>query len=235
MIGGGVCCSFDDVHFLIKNQSDYMVMKDIFEKNGWDFYCKEKVIVIDIGMNIGLSCLYFANMENVEYVYGYEPFLKTYEQALENFLRNSRNIQNKIRAVNCGLTDRESRAEILYNPLYTTNMRVDQGIRVHGEKEENVWVETRSAAHEIGSILKEHKKKRVVLKIDCEGSEYPIFQELKEKGILENIYMILMETHDGRENEIKQVLKDQGFLYFDNYVGGFPKLGFLYAINPAIR
>lgn len=47
--------------------------------------------------------------------------------------------------------------------------------------------------------------------------------------------MILMETHDGRENEIKKILEDQGFVYFDNYIGGFMKLGFMYAVNLKVR
>lgn len=230
----GIECHFDEICFLVKNQSDHMVMRDIFEKNGWNFYCKENVVVVDIGMNIGLSCLYFANMTNVECVYGYEPFSQTYEQALNNFSRNALEIQNKIRPFNCALTDRESRVEAAYNPLYTTNMRVDQGKRTHGEREEKVWIKTKSAANEIGLIVKKHRNKKIVLKIDCEGSEYPIFQNLKEKGILKNIYLILMETHDGRENEIKQTLEDEGFLYFDNYIGGLPKLGFIYAVHPEV-
>lgn len=232
---GGVYCRFDHIHILAKNQSDYLVMWDIFGKKGWDFYCPEKVVVVDIGMNIGLSCLYFANMENVEYVYGYEPFLQTYEQALENFERNPDEIQNKIRPTNCGLTDREGRIEVSYNPLYTTNMRVDEGKRTHGKTEETVWVKTKSAGDEINALLKKHRNEKVVLKVDCEGSEYPIFKDLKEKDLLKDIYMILMETHDGRENEIKKILEDQGFIYFDNYIGGFSKLGFMYAVNPEAR
>ncbi len=232
---GGVYCRFDRIHFLVKNKSDYLVMWDIFGKKGWDFYCREKVVVIDIGMNIGLSSLYFANMENVEYVYGYEPFLQTYEQAVENFERNPEEIQNKIRPTNCGLTDRKSQIEVSYNPLYTTNMRVDEGKRTHGETEEKVWVKTKSAGDEISAILKRHENKKIVLKIDCEGSEYPIFQDLKEKDILKDVHLILMETHDGREDEIKKILKDQGFVYFDNYIGGFMKLGFMYAVNLEVR
>lgn len=228
---GGIICRFNDICFYVKNRSDYMVMEDIFKKNGWDFYCKEKVVVVDIGMNIGLSCLYFANMQNVEQVYGFEPFSETYRQALDNFAGNPQLIQSKICPVNCGLTDKEREIEVSYNPLYTTNMRVDQGKRIYGESEEKVWIKTRSASAEIHMILKKHKEKNIVLKIDCEGSEYLIFQDLVRTGILKDIYMVLMETHDGRENEIKKQLEDFNFCYFDNYTGGFSGLGFIYALN----
>lgn len=232
---GGVECKFDNICFYIKSNSDYMVMDDIFKKNGWDFYCNEKVVVVDIGMNIGLASLYFANMENVEFVYGYEPFLETYQQAINNFAQNSQEIQDKLRPENCGLTDHEGKAEVLYDSLYTTNMRVDQGKRLHGESEERVEIQLLSAASVVRRIKEKHCNRKIIMKIDCEGSEYLIFEELVKSDILKDVYMILMETHDGRENEIKQHLKNNGFLYFDNYLGGFPQLGYLYAVNRNIK
>lgn len=60
-------------------------------------------------------------------------------------------------------------------------MRVDEGKRTHGKTEEKVWVETKSAGDEISAIMKRHGNEKIVLKVDCEGSEYPIFQDLKEK------------------------------------------------------
>lgn len=182
-------------------------------------------------MNSGLACLYFANMKNVEYVYGYEPFPDTFRQALDNFTENSLEIQNKIRAVNLGLTDKESQMEVLYDPSYTTNMRVVDGERAHGEQEKKVCIKTMGAATEIRKIIENHQDMKVILKIDCEGSEYPIFKDLDEAGILKDIHMILMETHDGRENEIKAILRKENFIYFDNYAGGATQLGFLYAVK----
>lgn len=229
---GGIQCIFDEIQFVVRNKSDFMVMDCIFQKNWWNFHCQEKVVVIDIGMNIGLTSLYFANMENVEYVYGYEPFSQTYDWALENFLLNPK-IKSKIRSINCALTDRENSIEVLYDSYYTTNMRIDGGERKHGEEERNVWIHTRSAAAQIRMITREHEGKKIVLKLNCEGSEYPVFQDLESQAMLGNIYMILMATHDGRENEIKECLSRNGFVFFDHYTGG--NQGYLYAVNLAAK
>lgn len=73
-----------------------------------------------------------------------------------------------------------------------------------------------------------------MLKLDCEGAEYGIIQRLYETGLLTHIDIILAETHDGKENVIKTILKENEWLYFDNYVGDFAQLGFLYAVNTRI-
>ena len=79
--------------------------------------------------------------------------------------------------------------------------------------------------------MEKHIGIKIVLKVDCEGAEYSIFENLFATGVLDKIYMILMETHDGRENEIKSLLAQSGFIYFDNYVGYHSKLSFIYAVN----
>lgn len=203
---GGISCQYDNICFKVKNKSDCMVMNDIFKKNSWDFCTKEKVVVVDIGMNIGLASLYFANMDNVEMVYGYEPFPQTYQTALNNIGMNDSGIQSKITPYNYGLTDKEQTIEVLYDSKYTTNMRIDGGERLHGDEEKVVQIRTLIASDVIGNIMEKHTDAKIVLKVDCEGSEYSIFENLCASEVLDKIYMILMETHDGRENEIKPEL-----------------------------
>ena len=228
---GGLLCKYDNICFKVKNKSDYMIMDDIFKKNGWDFYTKEKVIVIDIGMNIGLASLFFANMENVQKVYGYEPFPETYQMALDNIQMNDDKIKEKLIPHNYGLNDKSQNIEVLYDSKYTTNMRIDGGQRLHGEQEKMVQIKTMVASEVIHNIISEYLDKKIVLKIDCEGSEYSIFDNLLASGILNKVYIILLETHDGRENEIKSILAKCGFVYFDNYIGYYSKLSYIFAIN----
>ena len=228
---GGIFCQYDNICFKVKNKSDYMVMNDIFKKNSWNFSTKEKVVVIDIGMNIGLASLYFANMDNVEKVYGFEPFPQTYQTALDNIRMNDVRIKSKIDPNNYGLTDKEQNIKVLYDSKYTTNMRIDGGERLHGDEENIAQVRTLVASDVICNIMEKHIGIKIVLKVDCEGAEYSIFENLFATGVLDKIYMILMETHDGRENEIKSLLAQSGFIYFDNYVGYHSILSFIYSVN----
>lgn len=123
----GILCQFDNICFKVKNTSDYMVMNDIFKKNSWDFHTDEMVIVVDIGMNIGLASLYFANMDNVEMVYGYEPFLETFHTAIQNVEMNDERIKDKIKLYNYGVLDEDKTMNVLYDSAYTTSNRIDGG------------------------------------------------------------------------------------------------------------
>ncbi|SHE33297.1 FkbM family methyltransferase [Schwartzia succinivorans] len=228
LYGGGLKCDFDGVKFLVKNKSDLGVMNSIFVYNSWDFYINKKCTVIDIGMNIGLASLFFANMNIVDEVYGYEPFPMTYEDALNNFKLNP-TISRKIQALNYGLSDIDSTLTCLYNPEYTTNMRTDNEKRKHGFNEISVNIQLKDSYEVLKDIL--NTDKITVLKLDCEGAEYSIMRRLDESGLLAKIDMILAETHDGKENMLKEILKDNNFIYFDNYAGDYEQLGFLYAVK----
>lgn len=205
-----------------------MVYHDVILKNNWNFKLNGDCVVIDIGMNIGLATLYFANLKNVKKVYGYEPFHQTFEQAKKNILLNSLTIQNKIELYPCGLSNEEKVIQTMYNPEYTTNMRTDCGYRWHGSNEIKDTVKVLEANRELKRIIAENPKTKIVMKVDCEGEEYNIFKSL-EANVLKHIDIILCETHDGRENELKTILDDMEFWYFDNYIGN--KLGFIYAVN----
>ena len=46
------------------------------------------------------------------------------------------------------------------------------------------------------------------MKIDCEGAEYEIFEELKASGLLKKIDVILGKWHDGRKAELLNLLQE---------------------------
>lgn len=228
LYGGGMKCNFDGVKFLVKNRSDIGVMNSIFANNSWDFHCEGNCIVIDVGMNIGLASLFFANMDYVEKVYGFEPFPMTYCDALENFKLNP-SLVAKIQSFNYGLSNKDHSMTCLYDPEYTTNMRTDDEVRQHGSNEFSVDIQLKDSYEVLKGIL--NSEKITVLKLDCEGAEYDIVRRLDETGLLEKVDIILAETHDGKENILKGILKKNHFIYFDNYMGDFEQLGFLYAVK----
>lgn len=228
LYGGGLKCDFDGVKFLVKNRSDIGVMNSIFTNNSWDFYCDGNCIVIDVGMNIGLASLFFANMDNVTMVYGFEPFPMTYGDASNNFKLNP-SLSRKIEAFNYGLADKDSTITCLYNPDYTTNMRTDDEERKHGPNEISVNIQLKDSYEVLKDIFAINKIK--VLKLDCEGAEYAIMHRLDETGLLAQVDIILAETHDGKENILKELLKKNRFIYFDNYMGDYEQIGFLYAVK----
>ena len=69
----------------------------------------------------------------------------------------------------------------------------------------------------------------IVLKIDCEGSEYAILESMDGAGMLARCALIIIETHDGRQVEAQNVLTKNGFIWF--WQRHSKTLGFLYAVR----
>lgn len=149
--------------------------------------------VWDIGLNIGIAALFFAQ-EKVWTVDGFELFPQTAEAAAQN-------------VANSGLTDRIAifpygvggrNAEFTLD--YHAGTRGSNGLfGNHAEERADDAVPTqvtvRDASEVAQEVIERAQGKPVLAKIDCEGAEYEIIERLAETGQLRALDAILMETH----------------------------------------
>jgi hypothetical protein len=59
-----------------------------------------------------------------------------------------------------------------------------------------------------------------MLKVDCEGSEFPIFESLERSGLLKSIRAMAIEwhrtwEHDKNQDQLLDPLMRNGFVVFD--------------------
>ena len=130
-------------------------------------------------MNIGLASLYFASRDDVNDVYGFEPFKPTFETAKKNLKLNPK-LSEKIIPLNFGLGKKDRTLELSYVADAAVGMSTTHDV-CKGRK--NIKKETviiKDAAKEISSILEENKNKHIIVKCDCEGAEFEIFERLNE-------------------------------------------------------
>lgn len=207
-----------------KERTDFNIVAEVFAFNGYDVDIGEKgTIVIDMGMNIGAATLFFAANEKVDKVYGYEPFEDTYAQALANFSLNQEEIRSKIRPFCLAVSDWEGEEDIPVN-AEESGWR---SILSKDERKRKVKIHCRKAGDVVGEIIKENPERRIVLKVDTEGSEFPIFESLEKAGLLKEIDTIAMEYHDDPA-PILDMLKKNQFRYVLN---GRLTVGMIYAFR----
>ena len=194
-----------------------LIVEEIFKNGEYHFDIGDKAVVIDIGMNIGMASLYFAARDDVEDVYGFEPFKPTFEQAMFNFKINEK-YADKIHPHNHGLGDRDKELtleycsrtagrmstvklidEIRHSPRYATRIET---------------VQIKNAEEEIRPIIERHKDRKIVIKCDTEGSEKEIFESLDSRGILKNIDIVLLEYHFSYDIPLQDILRQNGFVIF---------------------
>ena len=183
----------------IINMEDYQVFFEIYLHNE---YCVQEIdplYVIDIGMNSGFASLYFASWPNVTTVTSYEPFAVPFERAANNFALNS-SLGKKIFPHDFGIGGADETLKLMYNSDYTISGSV-RGYQAGNE----VSVTIRDAGI-LGGVIRAARAngEKVLLKMDCEGSEFAIIDRLFELGLLRQIDILVAEWHKWWSKEKSQ-------------------------------
>jgi FkbM family methyltransferase len=229
----------NNTRFLIDKGEEILILSEIFAKGEYEFLWDKPCVIIDIGMNVGIASLFFAAKSNVSKVYSFEPFYETYQKAQINIGLNPV-LKKKIETFNYGLGKEAHIQTCSFNEecrgVNTTCMgeiSVTQ-VRVKNEHDLSVEVHIEQASDKIGIIADAHPYQELILKVDCEGAEYDIFEDLFESGVLAKVKGIIMEFHGGGELErLTDILKLYGFFIFQAYSDfGKPRTGMIYAVKP---
>jgi FkbM family methyltransferase len=210
-------------------------LNEIFAKEAYHFDTTLPSIVIDIGTNVGMAALYFAKKRNVKRVFGFEPFQETAEAANDNFRLNHQ-LSSKIHLENFGLSDKEEALSINYSfkagqlaSIKKTNLLLQEG-----SESELITVHVKKATQALETILRQYPNEKKILKIDTEGSEYEIIQDLRESGLLRSFDYIMVEWHGERYQVLVDILKSNKFKVVvtdQNYSSSFGDTGMIYARN----
>ena len=216
----------------VQNLEDFQIINEILLHNEYNFAINRNVCVIDVGMNVGLASLYFANLSYVREVHAFEPFKAPFDRALANFALNP-NLSKKIMAYNFGIGNQNTNVDVLYSDQETISVSTrgaSQGLPSS--------ILIRDAGEVLSDVIAEAQAKelKIVVKMDCEGSEFPVFERLIEKNLLSNISVFLIEWHkwwsvDKTQLDLIKPLLDADFVVFDQTRVTNPHAGSLYAVR----
>ena len=230
----GVRASLNGIEVFISNEEDFQIFDEIFLSNAYGVELGGCLVAADIGMNVGFAALGFAASHEVVEVHGFEPFEAPFNRAIENFALNPV-LKPKIIPHKFGLYDKDVSLTVGYDPAHTI------GTSIHGgNAKEEVTIELREAAPILGPIIKNARERGLgfLLKLDCEGSEFPIFESLEKADLLEKIDVILMEWHkwwdtSKTQRVLVEPLLSRGFLVLDRTKNHETYAGFIIAVRRA--
>jgi|WetSurMetagenome_2_1015567.scaffolds.fasta_scaffold386489_1 FkbM family methyltransferase len=187
------------------------IVEEVFKDEEYKFVAEtETPLIIDCGSHIGLSILYFKKIFSKAEILGFEP-------NRENFVILEKNIRNNhlenVRLINAALADKEG-----------TNL-----LKISNEEKEP-WTWGDSLVENIWGDNGTNKKMEVktvklstymdspvdLLKIDVEGYEQKVIEEVKPK--LDLVKEIILEYHltptmqvENSYAVIKKILESAGF------------------------
>lgn len=232
-------CYFKDIQFLSYSPAEnrillktkegiilgtnnrFYTLKEVIAFDGYaipQFYQFNDFVVFDIGMNRGYSVLRFANFDSCKEVYGFEIDDNTYKIALDNLNLNPL-LKDKIKTYNFGLSDEDGEVDLYYldgcDGLTTTVKsftNVQNEFKINRSKIKIKKGKVKKASNIILDILKKDNiDSKIVLKIDTEGSEYKIINDLIDNGLITSFDVILGEGHIFSDEEIGDNLLNFGF------------------------
>lgn len=235
---------FGDVPIRVCSMDEFNNVYEIFAKNGYGHFVNNgrKSVAIDVGLNVGGASLYFANQEGVEKVYGYEPFRETFEAAACNLSQCIKS--GKACIFRYGISNENAVREIGFNGDMSCGQSTLADVREHSYRKYLGWglaapgnermeeIEVRKASETFGPILDEHAGCNIILKMDCEGEEYAILEELSQCGMLKKFKFIMMEWHYRGADILLECLEQSGFSWWRNDTDG--NMGLIYAYNEKI-
>ena len=173
------------------------------------FHIKNDDIVIDIGGHIGLFSIYAAQKCKSGKIFTFEPVKDNFKILKENIETNK--IKN-IFPENVAISNKSSKVTIFLSDD-------DAGHGMYSKSSNTITIDAINL-EEI--FLKNNLKKCDFLKIDAEGAEFDILENISE-DMLKTISKIVIEYHIFEDNSIKRL---------ENIIEKFEKNGFKITKNP---
>jgi len=203
--------------FLVPSKALYLVFKEIFVS---DFYSIDKLVaslprnpvIIDIGANAGYFNIMLFSKIKEGLVYAYEPIPSNYELFNKNISLNP-GLQNHIHLYNKAVTGTASETVELFMEEASENSVIAS---VYADFDLQNKYRLVVPAITLQQIIQQNNLQHIdLIKIDCEGSEYPIIYETPG-DLWDKIDMLTIEVHN-LDNEKRNTGYLQKFLEQKNY------------------
>jgi len=196
----------------------FYVFKEIFME---DFYSIDDLLkhipeaptIVDVGGNVGYFSFLIASKRKEAKVFAYEPMSDNIKIFQSNIHRN-KNLEERIKLKQKAVTGTEQPSVSLFFDEKDHNTVIAS---VYPEFSNANKKEIRMEAVSLSKIIEENELNRIdLLKMDCEGSEYPILYE-SPAGIWPFIQCLAIEVHEldnGTRNfsYLSSFIKDKGFV-----------------------
>jgi FkbM family methyltransferase len=232
-----MCINKVPIQLYCNSLDNLIVLNELFTDNIYDFDFGNKMLAIDVGMNVGYASLLFAARPDIAIVYGFEPFTGTFNCALRNFELNPK-LSAKIQPINAGWSNQSGTFEFRNYPtgsIDASTSFTEQFVvsAIHGDY---TPAHLLHASEALENILQLHPGQNIFLKMDCEGSEYDILDTLASDNVLSHFDKILLEWHENGPEKLTSILKRNGFGYFSTGRPDLASVGFIYAFrNKGVR
>jgi FkbM family methyltransferase len=188
----------------LENIDDFLTTYDVYANGHYDrLYAEagEGSVLLDIGANLGVTSLMFAQNPRVQRIYAFEPLPHTFACA-ERSLRANPEFGQRVELENSGVGGEDGAVEVRYTKkakaaigVSEIPQRLQKLYRIKPEDMESVVMRVVDAAKVVDRIREQHPGAPILLKLDAEGAEYGIVERLVASGRIAEIEAAAIEWH----------------------------------------
>ena len=226
--------NYDGVELVFKLplHGNLFAFREIFDEHDYKIALYTETIAIDVGLNVGLTSLFFAANPLIKEVYGYELVKSTYQQAVENISLNPE-LANKIKAFNVAWGTSYSEIDTSCFEQGDVRASSQTNKKINNELPgSNALVQIHPSEAILTQIIKENVNGYdILLKLDVEGAELEIIQNLEEHNLIRHIDVLAIEYHNQTNFEIVSILLKNGFIVKEVANKSISYLGMIYAVK----
>lgn len=211
----GLFVTIDQLTFRVNDEEELFILCEIFLEGSYNLLSptKRPIALIDIGMNVGITSLFYAAQTQVARVFSYEPFGPTYKMARANVELNPF-CATKITMNNFGLAKEESKMVVNFSLKQKGRMGLNglpQKSDVITDNFSQESIALKPVHAEFSGIKQQVVDHFVVCKMDCEGAEYEIIDSLSNTALLSLPDVYFIEWHYKSPADIVKSLIDANY------------------------
>lgn len=167
-----------------------------------------KTQFVDIGANQGLYSILAGQNKNIDQVISFEPSLRTSELLKSNLKVN--NIAN-CKVIQKGISNKSGQIQLHISEGHSGKNSMRELNRMESSRSETVEIVDYQGLDE---LVPNHT--RIFIKIDVEGHEEIVINQLVKCSFFENVYQIFCEADTNwiDVNRLKTILQEKGFTSF---------------------
>ncbi len=194
-----------DEGIILSSNRNLWVLREVFTQNIYlspKLYEYEEFVLFDVGMHRGYVSLAIGQMDSCKGVYGFEVDPDTFNFALENFALNPK-IARKIHPHPFGLSDTQKEVDVHAIPRSDGCTTTENSFSNLDPAEREKYTiikkgKVKKASEVLNQIIENNNiTSKIVLKIDTEGAEYEILDDLSHSGVLDKVDLFMGECHHG--------------------------------------
>jgi len=193
----------------------YLLKKEIFEKREYQFLSKNnQPKIIDCGANIGMSVLFFKMLYPNSSILAFEPNPQAFEMLVKNIEEN--NLRN-VTTINAALSNKNGLISFYQSNEPDSLRGSTNSVRGGKNKYQVKTIKLSSYIDDFDIDL---------IKMDVEGSEWEVLDDLKEADKLRKCKQYLIEYHHNIMNEPSRL---------STFLSSFEKMGYTYKIRASFK